>query len=244
MSARYAIYFAPAPHSPWWEAGAHWLGRDECSDVPLRPGAWQKFSADDWRALTAEPRRYGFHATLKAPFRLHPGIQERDLLQRMQDLAMTLQALALGPMQTMPLGNFAALVPSAPPPELQAMAKRCVIELDDLRAPLTAEDLARRELESLDARGVELLQRYGYPHVLERFRLHLSLSGVIDPATAQRVIAAWDRPVAQLNAASPLVLDRLCLFVEAGPGQAFFRIADAMLQPVASARAKGLRAAT
>ncbi len=243
MSARYAVYFSPAPHSAWWDAGAHWLGRDECSDLPLHPGAWQKFSVDDWRALTAAPRRYGFHATLKAPFRLREGVLERDLLRRLQDLADTLQQLALGPMRAVALGNFAALVPSAPSQELEALASRCVTELDDLRAPLSAQDLARRDIESLDTRGVELLQRYGYPHVLERFRLHMSLSGVVDGATVQRVVAAWEKPLAQLNAANPLLLDRLCLFVEAGPGQAFFRIADVLLQYGATARAMGHRAA-
>jgi len=36
--------------------------------------------------------------------------------------------------------------------------------------------------------------------------------------------------VAQLNATAPLVLDRLCLFVEPAPGQPFTRIADAVLR--------------
>ena len=243
MSARYAVYFTPAPHSPWWEAGAHWLGRDECSDAPLRPGAWQKFAADEWRALTAAPRRYGFHATLKAPFRLRAGVSEQALLLRLQDLALTLQPLALGPMQASLLGDFVALVPTAPPPELLSLATRCVVELDDLRAPLSEQDLQRRGAASLDARGLELLQRYGYTQVLERFRLHLSLSAAIDAATAQRVIAAWEKPVAQLNAACPLLLDRLCLFVEAGPGQAFFRIADAMLQPAVRVPVRAQRVA-
>ena len=40
------------------------------SDLP-RPADLDIDEAD-WRALTEEPRRYGFHATLKAPFGLRP----------------------------------------------------------------------------------------------------------------------------------------------------------------------------
>jgi hypothetical protein len=98
---------------------------------------------------------------------------------------------------------------------------------------LTPPELARRRPDTLDARGLELLARYGYPHVLERFRLHFSLSGPVDTATAQRVIDAWAPRTAQLNQA-PLVLDRLCLFIETAPGQAFRRVGDALLQAPAA----------
>jgi hypothetical protein len=107
-----------------------------------------------------------------------------------------------------------------------ALAAACVTDLDDLRAPLIEADLARRRIEHLDPRELELLQQYGYPYVLERFRFHLTLSGPVPQATAQRVLMAVAEPLAQLNASTPLVLDRLCLFVEPAPGQAFRRIAD------------------
>jgi hypothetical protein len=105
-----------------------------------------------------------------------------------------------------------------------------VTGLDDLRAPLTDIDLARRRIEHLSAREQALLQLYGYPYVLERFRFHLTLSGPVTPLVAQRVQQAVAAPVAQLNDATPLVLDRLCLFVESAPGQPFTRIADAALR--------------
>ncbi len=78
----------------------------------------------------------------------------------------------------------------------------------------------------LDARELELLQLYGYPYVLERFRFHFSLSGPLAAADAQRVMQAVLGPVAQLNATAPLLLDRLCLFVETAPGQPLIRVAD------------------
>jgi hypothetical protein len=47
--------------------------------------------------------------------------------------------------------------------------------------------------------------------------------------TAERILQATATPVAQLNARAPLVLDRLCLFVEPSPGQPFKRLAEVEL---------------
>jgi hypothetical protein len=127
------------------------------------------------------------------------------------------------------LDHFVALVPLSPSGELASLAASCVVGLDDLRAPLSAADLRRRRAMHLNAREQELLLQYGYPHVLERFRLHFTLSGPVTQEVAQRVMQEVAQPVAQLNASAPLCLDRLCLFVEAAPGQPFKRIADASL---------------
>ena len=229
MTPRYAIYFAPEQGSPWWEFGARWLGRDECQDADLVQPLLAQIAPAELRDITAQPRRYGFHATLKAPFSLRGHHTVDGLLARMQALAATLKPVALGPMQAVTLGDFVALVPALASDELMALAAACVTGLDDLRAPLSEAELARRRVEQLDAREQELLQRYGYPYVLERFRLHLTLSGPVDPLTSQRVLQAVADPLARLNATAPLVLDRLCLFVEPAPGQPFERIADARL---------------
>ena len=227
MSARYAVYFAPAQGSPWWEFGTRWLGRDECLDLQISQTALPQIEPAELHAATAEPRRYGFHATLKAPFALRSGRTVDDLITRMQDLAATLMPVALGPMQAAKLGDFLALVPVRVPDALLGLASACVTLLDDLRAPLSAADLLRRRVEHLDAREQSLLAQYGYPYVLERYRLHLTLSGPVAPPMAERILHASAAPVAQLNATAPLTLDRLCLFVEPAPGQPFKRIADA-----------------
>ncbi|TXT41503.1 MAG: hypothetical protein FD135_134 [Comamonadaceae bacterium] len=223
MTQRYAIYFAPAQASPWWTFGAHWLGRNEFDDSP------KPLTEPQLRDSTAEPRRYGFHATLKAPFRLAEGQTLGDLIHRTQALAADLAPVALGPMQALSLGQFVALCPTTQPPGLAALAESCVLRLDDLRAPLTQQDLARRQVERLDARELELLHGYGYPYVLERFRFHFSLTGSTDQPTRQQVIQAVQEQVTHLNAVAPLVLDRLCLFMEPTPGVAFRRVADVEL---------------
>lgn len=227
MRPRYAIYFAPAHGSPWWAFGARWLGRDERYDNVLAQPPLAQIAPDELQENTAQPRRYGFHATLKAPFALSSGHTQDELITRMQALAATLKPVALGPMRVAMLGDFVALVPVTVPDDLTVLAAACVTGLDDLRAPLSTADLLRRRVEHLDAREQELLKQHGYPYVLERYRLHFTLSGPVSPLLAQRIMQAAAAPVAGLNAAGPLVLDRLCLFVEPSPGQPFKRIADA-----------------
>ena len=229
MSARYAIYFAPEQGSPWWTFGSHWLGRDECLDVPLAQPRLPTITPDPLHAITLQPRRYGFHATLKAPFPLRAGHTQTDVLKRLQALASQLKPLALGPLQAVAMGDFVALGPTAANAELMALAARCVAELDDLRAPLSEADLARRRVAHLDERGRALLHRYGYPYVMDRFRFHFTLSGPVALPIAQLLIDSATDAVADLNAQAPLQLDRLCLFVEPGPGEPFKRIGDAVL---------------
>ena len=231
MNTRYAIYYAPAQHSPWWNFGAHWLGRDEFQNSVLPQTTVADLHADELARITAHPRRYGFHGTLKAPFGLTDTASASALQTRLQALAHTLKPVALGPMQAIDLGGFAALVPVHAPDALAALATACVTGLDDLRRPLNAQDLARRNADTLDARGLELLQQFGYPQVLERYRFHMSLTGPVAPACAQQVVQAVEAQVAHLSASAPLVLDRLCLFMEPASGQAFVRVMDVELQP-------------
>jgi putative phosphonate metabolism protein len=226
MTARYAIYFAPAIQSPWWQFGTKWLGRDEHLDRLVPQTSVPQMQAQDLQRLTSHPRRYGFHATLKAPFGLRENCTAEDVQARVQALALILRPVALGPLQATVLGNFVALVPVAPPEALAVLANACVTELDDLRRPLTDDDLARRKIATLDARGLELLHRYGYPLVMERFQFHFSLTGPVTAPYTQQVLMAVHNSVAQLNANAPLVLDRLCLFVEPASGQPMVRIAD------------------
>ncbi|MES2686679.1 MAG: DUF1045 domain-containing protein [Pseudomonadota bacterium] len=229
MSARYAIYFSPAKHSAWWTFGAHWLGRDEHDNSALPQPEAAGIAPAELQAITAEPRRYGFHATLKAPFHLSAGHTEADLVARLGRLAQTLVPVALGPLQLATLSSFVALVPEAAPAGLHTLAASCVTELDDLRAPLSELDLARRRSAGLNARESELLALHGYPHVLERFRFHMTLTGPVDAAMTQRVTQALAAEPARLNALAPLSLDRLCLFIEQDPGAPFQRVIDIRL---------------
>lgn len=230
-AARYAIYFSPALGSPWWAFGAGWLARDEARDADLAQAVPGGFTPAEFARLTSAPRRYGFHATLKAPFRLRAEVDEALLLQRLRMLAEGLRAVPLGALEPMLVDDFVALVPSPRNPAVEALAAQCVLELDDLRARLTADEVARRQPERLDSVGRELLSLYGYPHVLGRFRFHMTLSGPVDVPTAERILAAARPEAARLNHDSPPRLDRLCLFREAHPDAPFVRLHDEVLEP-------------
>jgi 2'-5' RNA ligase len=226
MTIRYAVYFAPGKASGWQSFGAQWLGRSEFDLQPLPLCALDGITSNQLEELTRVPRRYGFHATLKAPFRLAPGVAASELTDRMAKLARLLRPLPLGAMTVVTLGNFVALVPCAAVDGLHGLAEACVTELDDLRAPLAAHELSRRVKEPLDARATELLKLCGDPHVLERYQMHFTLTGPVTAQEAARVTRVVTAPIERLNRQEPLVLDRLCLFMEPAADSAFLRIAD------------------
>jgi putative phosphonate metabolism protein len=221
---RYAIYYAPAVDSAWWRFGAGWLGWDAQRGAAVPQATPPEFSEAQFHALTTEPRRYGFHATLKAPFRLGPRVSERLLHERVQALARRLAPVSIGAVEPVMLADFVALVPVQRRPAVDSLAARCVMELDDLRAPLTEAELARRNPAQLDAAERDMLQRYGYPYVLGLFRLHFTLSGRVDPVTAGLLVHRARQLAAPLNETAPLQLDRLCIFRENHPGAPFLRI--------------------
>ena len=231
MSARYAVFFAPDRHSPWRAFGAHWLGRDEHDSSALAQPRLAGVCPAEFARLTEEPRRYGFHATLKAPFRLAHGVEESAVIAQLEALAQGLKPVLLGPLRIATLGGFVALVPDKSPDSLNALAAACVTELDSLRAPLREAELMRRRAAPLDAREAGLLAQYGYPYVMERFHLHFTLTGPATPELAQRLTETVAPQLARLNADAPLWLDRLCLFVERAPGAPFHRTIDLRLQP-------------
>ncbi len=226
---RYAVYYAPGADSPWHAFATHWLGRDDITGAALAQPAVNGFEPAAFAQLTAEPRRYGFHATLRAPMRLNGSVPE--FIAVVDALAARLRAVPLGLLVPVYMDGFMAVVPATRNPAVSALAEQCVQALQPLRQPLTEAERARRRPETLDARGLELLDRYGYPGVLERFRFHMTLSGPVDTATAGRLVAALAAPVSRLNGQAPAVLDRLCVFHEAEPGAPFLRVHEAVLAP-------------
>lgn len=172
---RYAIYALPEPGSALDAFGRAVLGIDNVTGeaVPHPEGL------TDLAAVTVAPRVYGFHATLKAPMRLAPGRTEADLLAEAKRLAAAHPPVAVGALAVVALGRFIALVPVAPPPALGLLAAECVAALDSLRAPLNEDERAKRRPERLSPRGRALLDRWGYPHVFEEFRFHMTLTDAL-----------------------------------------------------------------
>lgn len=223
-AARYALYVAPAAGDPLHRFAARWLGWDAETAETHHPTAIPGFDTAQLQALTAEPRRYGFHGTLKPPFRLADGRTEAELMAAIEAFASTRPALTLPPLQVAALGSFLALIPSAPCAALDAFAADCVREFDFLRAPAGEAELAKRRAVGLTARQEEYLRSWGYPYVLEEFRLHFTLTGRIkDPAEREALRGQLAVAAAPLTAGE-FKLAEICLFVQQQT-DAFFRVA-------------------
>lgn len=193
MSPRYAIYYAPAAESALWRKASAWLGRDAYAGRDLTRPTLAALDGLDLDALTADPRGYGFHATLKAPFELADGLAERELLDFAERFAAerTPFEAVIAPAA---LGRFLAFREQQPSAGIDALHGDCVRDFDPFRAPLDEHDLARRRKAPLSAEQDARLVAWGYPYVFEDFRFHMTLTGGIgDEALRERVLAAlWD----------------------------------------------------
>src|SRR6201999_3955680 len=99
--------------------------------------------------LTRDPRKYGFHGTLKAPFFFRRGVTEDHLRLALAEFAQRPRARPVIRPVVRSIESFIAIVLAAPNAELSALASDCVVHFDDFRAPLTAEDRARRDPDAL-----------------------------------------------------------------------------------------------
>ncbi|MGN7868607.1 DUF1045 domain-containing protein [Paracoccus sp. 22332] len=209
---RFAIYYAPRPGA-FADLAHRWLGGDPATGQTLDQPDLGLPAAQ----ITQEPRRYGFHGTIKPPFRLAEGATPDDLDAALSDLAAALKPVALPGLGIANLDGFLALVPEGDATALQRLAAEVVRVLDPLRAPLTQAEIARRRPERLTERQRGLLDRWGYPFVMEEFRFHLTLTDRLDPdmaARAQQVLVAHFAPVLP----RPFAIEDLCLFGEPADG--------------------------
>ncbi|WP_280155921.1 DUF1045 domain-containing protein [Piscinibacter sp. XHJ-5] len=225
---RYAIYWTPPPAHPLWRAGCEWLGRDAADGSQHATP----------RAATATPRRYGFHATLKPPLRLRSGQAPDALLDAAHRLARETPAFAMPPLSVQTLADFVALRPAVPldaDHPLRRLADACVRALDPWRAPPAGDELLRRDAQrGLSPGQGELLQRWGYPHVFEHWRFHMTLSDSLpsdapDDALRQQLLVEATRFFAAALEL-PLTCDALCVFVEATAGAPFMLAHRFMLE--------------
>lgn len=214
--ARYAIYYAPAPGA-FADFAACWLGWDAVAGRemphPALPGLSRPL-AD----LTAAPRKYGFHGTVKPPFHLAPGTDVAGLHQAAKALCAGLAPVSLPGLALHRLGGFVALTPEGDQTALAALAARVVEGLDAFRAPPTEAEIARRRPERLNPRQRRYLAQWGYPYVMDEFQFHLTLTDDIGPALADEVETVLS-PLLPGILPRPFVVDDLCLFGQATDGR-------------------------
>ncbi|WP_416897714.1 MAG: DUF1045 domain-containing protein [Minwuia sp.] len=217
---RYAVYFTFAPDEELGRVATQWLGRDVFTGDRVSAPVLRHLNSAEIAFHTAAARRYGFHATLKAPFRLADGVHEDDLINELHRFTAAETPFAIPGLRIGRLSRFFALVPSAPAPELDAFACNVVMNFDRFRAPLTEAEMAKRQPDQLSVAQLRNLYRWGYPHVLDCFRFHMTLTGPVQDHEAPAVRAAlhewFDEALAK-----PVGIASLSLFVETEPGAPF-----------------------
>ncbi|MBR0733593.1 DUF1045 domain-containing protein [Bradyrhizobium japonicum] len=208
---RYAIYFAAGADSAVSRFGAELLGYDVYTgdEVPFPADASRV--APDWRDVTADPRKYGFHGTLKAPMALAPGRTEAELVAACAAFAGKARPMPSIRPVVDSISGFIAVIPTEPVGALQQLAADCVREFDDFRAPMTAEDHARRRPDKLTERQRDYLDRWGYPYVMEEFRFHMTLTGRLDAERRGPILEMLRARFAALGLET-LAIDRIALF--------------------------------
>lgn len=216
-SPRYAVYWAPDTDHPLWKAGCDWLGRDPES-------AW---TALEHRAHVGEPRRYGFHATLKAPMALRDGVGFEDLSDAAERLAASRRSFDMPLLEVTTLRGFIALRPAITVTvdhPLRRLSDACVRDLDTLRRPLSGEELARR-LGSMDFDAAERanIDAVGYAFAFDRWQFHMTLSDGFAPADAAKRNTMLDEARRHFAEAlrPQLRCTALSLFAEPAPGRPF-----------------------
>jgi hypothetical protein len=109
------------------------------------------------------------------------------------------------------ISGFIAVIPGDPSHELQRLAADCVRTFEPFRAPMTADDRARRRPERMTPRQLDYLDRWGYPYVMDEFRFHMTLTCRLDPDRRPSILAMLRHRFDEL-ALDRLTIDRIALF--------------------------------
>ncbi|AHG47628.1 phosphonate metabolism protein [Rhizobium leguminosarum bv. trifolii CB782] len=217
---RYALYFTPPKDHPLTGAASLWLGRDAFSGETYPAPEHETLGAAEQFELTADPRRYGFHATIKAPFSLAASVTEKDFMTVVEDFAARTPAFEIPELVLGQLGRFFALVPGSLHQPLQDFAAKVVKSFEPFRAALSPADMARRNPEKLSEGQRANLQRWGYPYVMEDFGFHMTLTGQVPETRAEMMKAILTERFADFIG-RPLSITGLAVFTEETRGAPF-----------------------
>ncbi|MCX7378764.1 MAG: DUF1045 domain-containing protein [Alphaproteobacteria bacterium] len=213
---RVALYYAPPIEDPLHAAASTWLGRDAETNAPKRQPDLPNIAA-----ITEDARGYGFHATLKAPFRLAEGVHWNSFVEAVEHVAAGIRPFDLPPLAVQDLHGFLALRETQQSHALQALADLCVAGVDHLRAPLSEAELAKRRKNGhLPPAQEALLQRWGYTYVFGEFFFHMTLTRRLTaPEKDLYLPAATDffDPILE----QPRRVTDIALFTQAAPGAPF-----------------------
>lgn len=216
---RYAIYWLPGPSAQLAAFARNWLGGDPETGKALGARALYGLDADLVERATTSPRRYGCHATIKAPFRLRDGASEADLSAALADFCSRRRRTRSGRLRLRRLSRYLALTLADGAAEVDWLADECVTHFDRFRAPLSEADRARRPRD-IPPLAREHLEQFGYSDIFSRFLFHITLAGPLEAAELARVKTAL-APAVEPFTREPFSIEDLCLCGDPGQGELF-----------------------
>ena len=201
---RFAIYFTPRP-GPFATKGASWLGWDIASGTQMVAAGGE---------LVSRPHKYGFHATIKPPCRLAGTHTLTDVAERLNLFCAQMAPVQADALTVNRLGSFLALTPVGDTDSIGQLAANVVREMDLFRAEPTETEQQKRKRSGMSQQMLRHIEDWGYPHVMDLFRFHMTVTGPVpkadQPGVQDRVWEHFGRSLPE-----PFVIDSLTLCGEA-----------------------------
>ncbi|RXZ45667.1 DUF1045 domain-containing protein [Crenobacter cavernae] len=219
---RLAVYAAPTADTAFWRRGSAWLGFDAAAGEAVAQPVIEGMAVSRLAELTQDAARYGWHATLKAPFALACGADAKDVLDAVSQLAARFTAFDV-PLALGELAGFLALRPAGETGTLAELSAAATVALAPFTASLSEDEIERRSAK-LDRRRQELTARWGYPHLFEHFRFHFTLAA---PCTLEEQTTLAEAARRHFGERPVFRLDALTVFAEPEPGEPFRLLARA-----------------
>jgi hypothetical protein len=216
MRYRYAVYFVPERDSPLYRLGSGLLGYDVYGGRTVPgpdPSLPEGLSIE---RLTEEPRRYGLHATVVAPF-FPRNTNEADLLRAAARFCRSASPVTVPRVRVAEHRGFMALRPAQggrheqqAHDRLSALAAEAVRFFFPLRTPPHPAELARRPAEKLSPGQAANVLKWGYPYLFDEYDFHITLTGTVQEASVRTLRTVLFRYFGEVTA-EPLKIDHLCL---------------------------------
>ena len=184
-SSRFAIYFAPEISSVLHMLGSQWIGRDANSGKLIKQPKIPDITSEYFCKITKNPRLYGFHATLKAPFQLNIRFTLNDLQDHIQRFCASIQPFNMY-LKIKQADQFLALVMDPREKKMVKLASNLVKKADHFRAPIQQPMIDKRRLSVLTRSQDSNLLKWGYPYVFSDFRFHMTLTEKITLPSARQ----------------------------------------------------------
>lgn len=219
--ARYAIYYSPDMESPLWLFGSRWLGRDTATGDDMKRLSLKGVEPSNIIDITKAPRHYGFHATLKPPFQLAKNYDREMLDEAMEAFSSGHKAFKVPALELVQLDGFIALRPKKPCADLDDFAADCVRSFDNFRASPSKKDVQKRLKADLTKGQKKMLEKWGYPYVLDEYRFHMTLTDRLKDDQRKIVMAGLKKKLDGVLTGKSWMFNTVTLMRQKKPDQMF-----------------------